>query len=97
MLTERFGILLALMNEMSNNNITLWADNICKDYKLSKVFTHQYSTVFVAELVNDTRKENITFIGANRQNSVFIPADFIEERSSTTGDLLQQVSTITLY
>ena len=86
--SERFGLLLAEnMNEVGMS-LTIQTDNICKSYtKTNSVINNSTCIVIAAEIVNTTITEPITFNGTNERNSISIPADFIWERFSATGDV----------
>ena len=73
-------------------SLTIQTDNICKSYMYTNsVINNSTCTVIAAEIANITSTEPVTFNGTNEQNSVSIPADFIQERFSATGDIYKMV------
>ena len=83
MLSERFGIILAenLDAIVSSNFVN--SENISKDSSLfNKIYYVIFLTVIAIELVNASSTKDISF---SDQNSILIPADFINQRSSMTG------------
>lgn len=89
---ERFALLFAESLEVGSIQVVI-SDNICKC--LSKILAMKLSmiicTVIAAELVDADNISDITFpdpnIDFNTDNSIFIPASYIHERSMTTGKL----------
>ena len=90
--SERFALILAENLEVGSIQVVI-SDNICKF--LSKILAIMSSmiicTVIAAELVDTDNISDITFpdpnIDFNTDNSIFIPASYIHERSMTTGKL----------